>query len=248
MPYLNLKGDERDGLRVQAMMVYPNDMFKNSKYMAAESLTKAVLNTPPGDNFKVSRESLFLALESKGFIRETEGWMRAMRGGCTAGDVLHFLIQMKLSGVKEPSVRKAVYLTSKYNDFSANEYGERVTTSTRGVWGHLKEYSSVMHLWAAFRAFQDKYEERRSEYGFDSDIFKEKLPSFLSLSESFLEFGTKYKADRAKTNVPLISNDDAWHVPPDFSYQPFELCLKDLPDDKENWVAKELENYSVCCS
>lgn len=239
--HIELMKDNFDGLRVYSVMAYPDSERERNEFMAC-NVADIMLNangTAADDDISIPESILRAILNAPSLEVVRDCHAESARQGSIAGDVLNYLAEMHVSGVKEPSIRKAIYIETHFlnNGLGKGLCGDGKTVgisdpSIRDCW---EKYKSVSHLWAAYRVcfFGEK------EDGFPAvcaALVDENLAKFLGIAEWFRAFGENFIPKRQTEPVlPL----DAWRVPESHPIQPANLTHKGLPD----WMTARLATY-----
>lgn len=235
--YIELMKDNLDGLRVYSVMAYPDSERERNEFMAC-NVAGMMLNandTAADDDISIPESILRVILNAPSLEVVRNCHAESGRQGSIAGDVLACLAGMHASGVKEPSIRKAIYIEMYFLGKGLCRDGKTVGTTDPSIRNCWEKYKSVSHFWAAFRVCQFG----ENEDGFPdvkTALVDENLAKFLSIAEWFRAFGENFIPKRQTEPVlPL----DAWRVPESYPIQPANLTHDGLPE----WVMARLGAY-----
>lgn len=216
---LDVKQDQYDGLRVQSVMLGPEEPLFQRVFVATGLVrgNEWDLSGPP---VLVERQLLADLLDAPAYPTLLEDVRVRTKDATVAGYVLMGLFMMwrfptvhgprNLGGV---SLNKAFHFCAyiarelewKYGDGTRLPQGE---TKIKECWNR---YKAVAHLWAA-HAWHQAF-----PLGDGMALYREKLPEFLSAARYFQMFGREQILDKkaSKTKESALS-EDLWQVPDRF--------------------------------
>ena len=218
-------------------MLYPSDakrrrehhnvILANTVYQAPESNPQITLIP------RNHRELIHMPSLEEILTRESE----AGRRGSVAGDILLFLLEMVETGVKEPSLRKAIFLAEDYHKSTRFGDGSKAGSSDRVLRKYWREYQPVAHFWAAYRMCQ--FSSDQNLWDAKTQVFGPGFRIFLALSKHLLKMGRAFKPSRFKEPVPFFQLSKVWRIPPNFPLPTVSPTIPDLP----NWMSVRLKTY-----
>jgi hypothetical protein len=213
---LPLEGDEYDGIRVQALMLGPDDPGFRRAFFAANVVRVHEWDLP-GPAVEVDRQILGDLLHAPAYpVLQQEVASRTKDATLAAYVVIGLFLMWKfpqLHGARNlggTSLNKAFHFCSyiareldwKYGDGTRLPQGE---TKIKACW---TQYKSVAHLWAAHSwnlAFP---------LGGRTSLYREHLPEFLGAARYFQMFGREPILDKkASKRQETILGEDVWEVP-----------------------------------
>ncbi len=180
-----------------------------------KKITTLLINTPADSDFKIARTE-----------REKKGTV--------AGQILASLYLMDKFNLEEPSLNKAIFVSTEYNKKAKFGDGSPMPAESK-IKEYWKEYLPVAHLWAAF--------ELNINYSFVSeqhDCFGEKgFIKFLQVAADIYNFGIKFIPKRARPLKPILNAEKCWGF--DSSIKPLTL----ISDIKPQSLIKILKKYKA---
>lgn len=226
---LDIKGDQYDGLRVQAVMLGPEEPLFQRSFLAT-GLVRGKEWDLPGPPVRVDRQLLADLLEAPAYPALVQEVSARTKDATVAGYVLMSLFMMwrfpELHGARTlggVSLNKGFHFCA----YIAREHGWTYGDGTRLPQGETKvkecwnRYRAVAHLWAAHswnQAFPlaDKM-----------DLYRKKLPEFLNAARYFQMFGREAILDKKSARVKERAlGEDIWMIPDSFPARlPFSTDL-----------------------
>lgn len=263
MPDMLIGGEDgalswgEDFLRVHAFMAHPRSEELRHQFLARmhervaaemepELEAQAPVEAPPGFVGAV------VGMQLGQWLRELGGFQRLAGApsaqdvserffgnvwpGSLAGDILIYLHQMSLSGIK-PSINKAIAITVDFlvgATTAAGSHGKG--GSERYLREQWAEFKPVAHLWAAFRA---TFFTNREGGNLPGPTEESGLPFFLAFAEWFAEVGLSIYPHGRKQ--PILDNSELWRVPASVKarWPPIQFESEPLPD----WALEVLSRY-----
>lgn len=237
MPFLNINGGDLDSFWVYSAMAFPNDDQKRAEFITVNYYRlQAMSPNQPVVSLPIDQLAVLVGADS--YIEVMKRAACAAGPGSIVGDLLGYIVTMRLAGHPEPSIRKAIYLAQQYNEGASNAFDKKPATSEIGIRNYWNEYRTVAHLWAAHRTFQ----QPGSPYSgddvclLDPDAFR----TFLAVAEWYRNVGETCISAHAKNPEPLLPTADMWRVPADFTLPDFDVTQGDMP----GWMKDRLAGYA----
>jgi hypothetical protein len=234
MPAIELRGTPDDRLRVQAVMLFPNDSALRDQLLAIYRVRDEVRDLAGDQVISVSENVLKRLIEAPSYadmrIRATIAAKRAV----IAADVLCVIYLMDKFTLPEPSMNKAVAVVQAYAPTATYGDGSRMDTSETQIRQYWQEFKPVAHLWAAMRI--------NKAYPFTKDhksMYTSDFESYLQVAQGFYRFGVSFIPKRAKSRVPIVDTGKSWTLPA--SILPKSLHSEWLPDR----LIEILRNYKA---
>ncbi len=229
MPYLDLSGSIYDPFFLLAAMAYPDNEQSREEFIAASVYHAEILASENDDCITTPSNLLRVILNAPSYETVMERLSSTAHGGATAGDILLYIAEMKLTGHEEPSVRKAVYATERYMNNAINANGKKGSCSEVSIRKNWEKYKPVAHLWAAMRMFQFQEENPHSfEFG---AMLESRLDEFLATAECFRLFGESFSPPRLKNKVSILPKGETWLVPEDYSLPTMYVSISEMHND-----------------
>jgi len=205
MPIIQLRGDDRDPLRIEAIMNYPNEDEDFRERWVSLVAVQA------GGAASTRENDIAVLLESEPFTTVEGNIQKEVRGGYLAGWIMSALYIKYRRGHKGLSITKVITegrdwakRERVFSDGSPIPYGER-------AWFEAKQrFESVAHLWAVLILNRElKICESNRQ------LFTEPyLTQFLGVAAELLKFGTTFSA--LNTSKRFQNLDEAYQIPQKF--------------------------------
>lgn len=245
MRILDIQGDQYDGLRVQSVMLGPEEPPFQRSFLAT-GIVRGKEWDLPGPPVLVDRQLLADLLEAPAYPALLKEVGVRTKDATVAGYVLMGLFMMwrfpELHGARTlggVSLNKGFHFCA----YIAREHGWKYGDGTRLPQGETKikecwnQYRSVAHLWAAHswnQAFPmaDKIA-----------LYREKLPDFLNAARYFQMFGREAILDKKSARAKERAlGEDIWTVPASFAARlPYRTDLSVYTDSP---LAEALRAYT----
>lgn len=239
MPYLNINGADLDNAWVYAAMAYPNNQASRDELITVTYYRNSTLLNDGQQIVAIPADHLSILVAANSHTEVTKRAASSAGPGSIVGEILHYIVAMKLAGHPEPSLRKAIYLAEFYNKDAANSFGKKPAATDIGIRNYWNEYRIVAHLWAAHRSFflnpHSPYYEAE-DCMFDPFTFR----LFLAVAEWYRNIGENCIAIHTKVYEPILPPDDMWKVPLNFALPSFYSTQDSLPV----WMEEHLATYA----
>lgn len=212
METLELLGDELDGDRVMAWMLFPKEQDLRRVYIFRETVINSYIQeSTPSDQVNVPVWVLQSMLDGPSWGELRNRAVEATKQGTVAGDLLKLIYEMHLRGAEEPSFGKAI---DEYKQFAQRRrYGDIkvLKRSEASLRRYFDSFESVAHLWAALRLNQGLYPYTPAK----TDVFhsREELHAMLGVAKAVGEFATNFTPKRTKPPKPVIDIDTLVKIP-----------------------------------
>ena len=231
---ISLKGNNTDGLWVQAVMYFPTDKFLRESWYTTEFASGLVSNLDSQATVHLTAETLTHLIDAPSHAALKEKTRVAVKRGTVVGDVLASIYLMDRFGLPEPGMNKAIHVAQRFARHA--KYGDESTMrlSDRTIKKYWREYESVAHLWSAWRLNMSyRYVEDQTS------LFFENLPMLLQVAAGQLEFGRTFVPARVKPRKAILDTPDIWDVPPEILPRPLDGA--EVPEE----LIKYLEDYDA---
>ena len=191
----------------------------------------------PFDNGEKMAGKKLLSLPS------TEGVLahikQAGREGRLVGDILFNMALMVEIGIKEPSFRKALFLTEQFYKDAKFDDGSKlkIGLSEKPLRASWNTYKFVAHFWAAY-----SYCQHETEPGFwdpDSQVWGPTFPNFLGVAEWFRDFMVQFRPSRSQKEPCLFDKVTPYRLPEGYLVHPYTPTFTDPNGSTEEL----LKNY-----
>lgn len=212
METLELLGDELDGDRVMAWMLFPNEQDLRRAYIFRKTVINSYIKERiHSDQVNVSVWVLQSMLDGPSRCELINRAEEATRQGTVAGDLLALIYEMHLRDVKEPSFNKAIKNYIKFALGRCYGDGEELKYSKKTLRDYFGNFEPVAHLWAALRLNREPHRYTSSK----NNIFHspEELHAMLGVAKAVGEFATNFTPKRTKPPKPVIDIDTLIKIP-----------------------------------
>ena len=224
MPTTELLGDERDSGRLFAVMLYPNDLAGQDRYLGV-NLARREVQLAEADGMRgrseihVSLDLLRLLLDAPAYEAIRVDVAERRKRAYLAGALLAMLyVMVRLQIEEEPSLNKAIFALSQFAQEETFGDGSPIPRSERMIREALDEFRSVAHLWAAL--------DLNQSYPY-APVREETIPphqeKFLRVAAGILDSGCEFVPLRARPAAPMIDRAGAWQIPEPYASQPLHL-------------------------
>jgi hypothetical protein len=237
MPELTLTKTNFDAFFVYATMAHPDNERYREEFIASQVIHCNQNLTSEDADLHIPKSIMSVLINSPSLENVTERASKSAYGGAVAGDILLYIAEMHLTGHKEPSVRKAVYLAEDYLANAVDGYGKKGATSNISIRKCWEEYKTVAHLWAAFRVCQLTPDKDFSNL-YDT-LFGDNLGQFLAIAEAYRHFGEVFKPSRIKSQESLLPKNKTWRVPEDYKLPSINLGVTGM----SKWMVARLKTF-----
>lgn len=200
MNKIDLFGDGRDGLRIFALMLFPDSEDKvRQQWVSIQAVKKG----------KGVIEDLSVIVDSPSYTEIMEHTKIRLKQGLLAGTLMfHMYIMYKLG--LSVSLNKAISVTQRWALEHQYADGGDIAYSDSSFFKFNTRFKPVVHIWAAFVCnihfpFYEVSDESQEE------LFNGGLEEFLAASAEFMRFGVGFRAKNAKANYQ--NTTDAFSVP-----------------------------------
>lgn len=236
MPVMDIDPMTSDLLlqRLESYQFYPDDKDKRDAYYYVNKHKSFQENIKSGDTDEVQQlvpvEELKVLIHSKPFEAiKKESDKRYEESGCVGLILILHLYMKHTLHESAPSIRKCVQQLAKDG---AADLSNSLPTTEQSYWNYWKRYRSVRHLCAGRVLTHMLLEDGKISGP------KETIGTWLSLSDSFLRYGTSYF--EPKTSEPLIQDSLAWTFPDWLNYSPIDVTSMPM---NFPFVAEFLKSY-----
>jgi hypothetical protein len=241
MNSIQLGLDFLDPERLQCAMLYH---FDQSRYtvLLSTRVSRICDEAEARPGIRVERPAefatVFIDAPSRDEI-EVEAKQEAHRG-MDAGDILVLLHEMVASGIKEPSVRKAIKLRELHlrdRNYRLAD-GSTPNRSESTIRANLERHRPAAHLWAAASYFSTYPGESVTL----SKALYQDLPFFLAVAEAYRRFGEHWVAIRDSTKKTFLNPQETLSIVGQLELPVIEFAR--AKGDCPTWVASQLMGRS----
>jgi len=214
-------------------MFFPTDQDLRDCWYEKTLLANKLRSMEDDGKIELSKQTAAPLIDAPPFAELKRATVTAVKRGTIAGDLLACVYLMDRFDMPEPSIKKAEHVAGRFaKEF---KYGDSspIAGSRRSIREAFGNYRTVSHLWAAYRL------NRAYEFSEESELFHEKLPLFLEVSEGLRKFGTTFVPLRAYLGNPLLPPEETWLLPENI--QARHLKSNVFPDR----IQKYLEDYDT---
>lgn len=153
--------------------------------------------------------------------------------GAVVGDLLNFLLNCAECAPEHASVNKAIFVVMADLTGTRLRDGSRPTAGRSILHEAWREFKPVAHLWAAFRLWQEEFQQ--------TPEFDPRTPTglrgFLALAKELHARAVNIRA-RGRTKA-ILDPSETWRVPATLLLPAITLQLPPLPD----WARARLHEY-----
>jgi len=234
MPSITLEGSSHDIGWIWAVMLFPDSDELRKQLFAVEQVKYEVIDVKDKDLLEVDALTLKLLLDAPAYAALRKEIRERTKEAILAGDLLSIMYLMETFNLPEPSMNKAIFVTSEYAKKYKYGDGSSINSSERMIRKYWHKFMPVAHLWGAFRMNQ--------VYPFappDQAVAYLDSTPFLSAAKGLYNFGVNFIPFRAKTRNTILDARLCWKLPEHIPASNLK------PDRKPTRLIKTLKKYKA---